>query len=81
MAGYPGGAFDPLGLASGSAASVADWRLKEIKNARLAMLAFLGFIAQHAATGKGPIENLTDVSSSIECDTMVPFFPTTSMCH
>ena len=61
-AGYPGGVFDPLGLASGSAESLADWKLKEIKNARLAMMAFLGFIAQHAATGKGPIDNLFDVS-------------------
>ena len=51
-----------MGLGSGDAKSVADWRLKEIKNARLAMMAFLGFIAQHAATGKGPIDNLFDES-------------------
>ena len=27
-------------------------KLKEIKNGRLAMIAFVGFVAQHAATGK-----------------------------
>ena len=27
-------------------------QVNEIKNGRLAMVAFLGFIAQHAATGK-----------------------------
>jgi hypothetical protein len=41
-----------------------DLQLKEIKNGRLAMLAFLGFAAQHAATGKGPIDNLLDHLSS-----------------
>jgi hypothetical protein len=37
-----------------------QYKVKELKNARLAMLAFLGFVAQHAATGKGPIDNLVD---------------------
>ena len=34
--------------------------VQEVKNGRLAMVAFLGFAAQYAATGKGPIDNLIE---------------------
>merc|ERR1719456_2004806 len=54
---YPG--FDFAGLAKDSKA-FESMKVKEIKNGRLAMVAFVGFIAQHAATGKTPITNLLE---------------------
>jgi len=44
--------FDPLGMRS------EDTMEKEIKNGRLAMVAFVGFSSQAAVQGKGPIESL-----------------------
>jgi len=54
--GYPGGIFDPLGFSKGN---LKELQTKEIKNGRLAMVAFAGFILQAQATGKGPIASLT----------------------
>lgn len=57
--GYPGGLwFDPMMWGRGSPEPVMVLRTKEIKNGRLAMLAFVGFWFQAIYTGEGPIENL-----------------------
>lgn len=41
--------FDPMGMAS------PEMQAKEIKNGRLAMVAFLGFASQAAVRGEGPL--------------------------
>lgn len=45
--------FDPAGLGKNE-----DMKVREIKNGRLAMLAFLGFVFQALITREGPIEGL-----------------------
>ena len=52
---YPGGRFDPLNQLGMD--NLEELKLKELKHCRLAMFAWLGLIAQAAATKQGPIAN------------------------
>jgi Chlorophyll A-B binding protein len=57
--GSAGGAFDPMGFSKDDE-KLRVMKVKELNNGRLAMVAFAGFVAQHEATGKGPLANLGD---------------------
>jgi|TARA_B100001540_G_scaffold243307_1_gene218298 light-harvesting complex I chlorophyll a/b binding protein 1 len=54
---YPGGQFDPAGLSKGK--DFETLKRKELANGRVAMLAFLGIMAQNQANpGAGPVATL-----------------------
>ena len=55
---HPGEAFAPLGLAD-DADTLAELKVNEIKNGRLAMFSKLGYYMQGLVTGESPSANLT----------------------
>jgi len=55
---YPGGKY--FNFANLGKDDMAKMQKKEIKNGRLAMMAFLGCVVQAAATGEGPFKNICD---------------------
>merc|ERR1711904_596888 len=65
---YPGGAFDPLGLATPGKASndqINRLREAEIKHGRLAMVSFFGFGVQALFTGDGALDSLAQFASTL----------------
>uniref|UniRef100_A0A804NHQ4 Chlorophyll a-b binding protein, chloroplastic n=1 Tax=Zea mays TaxID=4577 RepID=A0A804NHQ4_MAIZE len=61
MLGALGCVFPELLARNGVKFGEAVWfKVKEIKNGRLAMFSMFGFFVQAIVTGKGPLENLAD---------------------
>ena len=61
---YPGGSFFNLFGLGNTPEKLADLKLKEIKNGRLAMVSMLGLGAQAVMTHSGPWQNLMDHMNS-----------------
>lgn len=62
---YPGGYFDPLGLASGDETKARRLKEAELKHGRLAMVAFFGYGTQALSTGQGVLGSLALFSNNL----------------
>jgi hypothetical protein len=58
--------FDPLGFSKDPAAA-ATYRLKEVKNGRLAMIGIGGMVHHYLLTGKGPVQFLGGIPNYKSC--------------
>ena len=69
MCNVGGPFFDPMGFSRGDEDIFHEYKVKEVKNGRLAMLAILGFVAQYAATSESSllhcIANIADECSAL----------------
>jgi len=57
---YPGGKYFNFSGMARTDLDMAKMQKREVKNGRLAMMAFLGCMVQALITGEGPVKNLTD---------------------
>merc|ERR1711904_340899 len=56
--GYPGAIFDPAGMSKCGREEFEILKTKEIKNGRIAMMAYVGISCSYVSSGKGPLEAL-----------------------
>lgn len=77
----PGTGFDPLNVFPHDAADRKWWETAEIKNGRLAMMAFVGFAAQECFSGISVLDSLPFVSSSVVAEAAVSSSEMVAIVH
>ena len=66
--------FDPLGLAKDEETFAVN-QLKEVKNGRLAMIAFGGMMQHYLVTGKGPVQFISEIPNFKSCSAKASELP------